>query len=391
MKRIINFLAAALLATGCIYDFTPDLGEISDHRVVIESDLLIGEVCQVSLTYVMTMGSTTGRTYPSNQIKAYLESEDGTVYEGAAVSVGCVSLDLTSAATDTRYRLHVTDNDTQKDYVTDWMDVQKAAVIDELSYIPGDAVMNVGISMHANNQKFFRWRYEETWEYHSVYQAAYYYTPKNQLPDTEQAFYPNGKISEFQDGENIYYCWSKRQSSEILIFSTKEQNDDRFVDLEFHSIAQSDARLSILYYIKVYVSTMSEDAYNYWSNIQTNSDYNGSLFAPNPSEMRGNISCVQSPEDQVLGFIYVSETATADLFIDNYETDFYKANKSSNEDPETCEDSAQWGTLYRQGKLPVEMVSDIPEQYSWVSKYCVDCRLLGGTKNKPDFWPNYHK
>lgn len=392
MKRIFYcLLATALLATGCIYDFTPEVGGDSDNRVVIEADLLIGEVCQVNLSYVMPLSGSTTRRYPQKPISVYLEGENGSRYDGKSVYSQTATLDLSTAKADTRYRLHVTDNDSAKEYVTEWMDVNKAAVIDDLTYIPGDGVMNVGISMHATNQKYFRWRYEEIWEYHSLYRAAYYYTPNAQLPDKERGSYPFGKVSEFQNDENIYYCWANRQSSEILIFTTKEQKDDRFVDLEFHSIPQSDNRLSILYYIKVYVTTLSEDAYNYWKNIQTNSDYNGSLFAPNPSEMTGNISCVQNPTEQVLGFVYVSETVTEELFIDNYETDFYKEKKSNNEEPETCEDSSQWYSLYRQGKLPVECVSEEPVQYSWVSKYCVDCRLSGGTKNKPAFWPNYHK
>lgn len=394
MRRNLIFILAALLAaTGCIYDFSAELPD-SDRRVVIEGDLMLGQVSTVNISYVTAIGNQGGR-YVQKFGSAWVLAEDGTRYEGVNLTGthGNFSIDLRTAPDDTRYQLHVINADTGREYATDWLEVNRAAVIDELSYIPEEAKdrMAVGISLHSAGQRYFRWSYDEIWEYHSLYQTRYFYTPNNKLPKEERAQYPNGRVSLFDNGENTYYCWGRRKSSEIMIFTTKEQTEDRFVDLEFRTIPRSDARLSMLYYIKVYVNTLSEDAYNYWKNIQTNSDYNGSLFAPNPSEMVGNIHCVSDAGEQVLGFINVSRTAVAELFIDNDETHFYRSEEKIDYVPETCENEAHWPILYGQGKLPLELVSSYPRQYSWINRSCVDCRVAGGTKDKPDFWPNDHK
>ena len=390
--NILYILAVALMATSCIYDFSAELGS-SDRRVVIEGDLMLGQNSTVALSYVTSIGKPENRL-PQKNGSVWVLAEDGKRYDGQPSNeAGKFNVDLTQAPSGTRYQLHVINGDSGKEYATGWLTPNKAAVIDDLSYIPepNKNRMAIGISLHSDGAKYFRWNYDEIWEYTSTYQARYYYTPVENLSQKEKEIYPNGRMDQFRNGENTYYCWERRKSGEILIFSTKEQTEDRFVDLEFRTIPRSDARLSIMYYMKVYVCTMSEDAYYYWNNIQSNSDYNGSLFAPNPSEMSGNVRCVDSPDEQVLGYVDVSETAVAELFIDNQETNFYVDTRRNNYEPETCESSDLWPALYKQGKLPIELVSDMPAQYSWVAKSCVDCRELGGTKDKPDFWPNLHK
>ncbi len=395
-KHILLLVAVSLLAAGCVYDFSAYLGP-TQKRLVVEGELMVGSQSKVILSYV-TATDSYSESYPEKPATVLLKGEDGSSYEGVPdeSSPGNYALDLRKASPDTRYRLLVTNGDTGRDYETDWLEVSKAAVIDSLSSMLLNDKVAIGISLHANGEKYFRWNYEEIYEYTSDYRAYVYYVPVSSLTPAERAANPFGKVVPYPDNENNYYCWSGDHSTEILIFNTKEQSDDRFVDLEFRTIARTNIRLSELYYIKVRVATLNEDAYRYWQNIKSNSDYNGSLFSPNPSEMRGNIRCIQDAGESVIGFIYLSQAAEAELYIDNQKTHYYDSRGRYSISPELCESKDLWPNLFRLGNIPVVQetgpgVSETDPPYYWVSKYCADCRTMGGTKSKPSFWPNKHQ
>ena len=156
MRRNLIFILAALLAaTGCIYDFSAELPD-SDRRVVIEGDLMLGQVSTVNISYVTAIGDQGGR-YVQKFGSAWVLAEDGTRYKGVNLTgtPGNFSIDLRTAPDDTRYQLHVINADTGREYATDWLEVNRAAVIDELSYIPEEAKdrMAVGISLHSAGQR----------------------------------------------------------------------------------------------------------------------------------------------------------------------------------------------------------------------------------------------
>ena len=173
-----------------------------------------------------------------------------------------------------------------------------------------------------------------------------------------------------------------------MIFSTERQTDDRFVDLEFRPIPRDDLRISYRYHIDVYLEPLSEDAYRYWENVKANSEYNGNLFAPNPSEMIGNIRCEQDPDEMVMGYISVTSRAHKALLIRHSESRFYK-DSHPYEEPVVV-NRGEWYQYYKDGYLPYsyyEAPGDVSQTY-WARSRCVDCRIKGrGTTQQPEDWP----
>ena len=176
-----------------------------------------------------------------------------------------------------------------------------------------------------------------------------------------------------------------------MIFSTEQQTEDRFQDLEFLLLYQGDSRLSVMYNIKVYLSTLTKDAYRYWQNMRTNSDQSGSLFAPNPSEMIGNIRRLDNPDELVIGYISVVQRESASMYMSNGELDgFYQPGGAWMSDPIFVAEN-NWLSSYYSGLAPfTRKVEDFQSHYYWVPANCVDCRRLGGTKVKPEGWPTDH-
>ena len=45
---------------------------------------------------------------------------------------------------------------------------------------------------------------------------------------------------------------------------------------------------------------------------------------------------------------------------------------------------------YYYGGYDVVFLDNMTNITSWSERRCVDCRVKGGTKEKPDYWPNNH-
>lgn len=382
-----TIMALVLLVTGCTYPFDIEFKE-SDGRMVVEGNIIIGGRTTIYVSSLNDLSSDVRK--PAPDVSVMIENESGTAFYPTVIGHDTkdartlYAFDMEKAPSDTRYRLRIFNKDNQHNYETPWCEVQKGAVIDRLSYIPEPekARMAIAISLHSETESYFQWSYEEHWEFHAPYRANCYYIPN---PDDGI-----GSVALFQNGENTYYCWSKNNSSELLIFSTEGQKEDRFEDLEFHLIPQTSDKLSILYYIEVTLQTLSKDCYTYLNNMKSNSDYNGSLFAPTPSEMAGNIHCTEDPSEQVIGFVNCSQVSKAHLFIDNNVTDFYFNPRTALPLPQELSKDVWQFSYYSLNMIPFSMMED-GSSVQWVDRSCADCRVNGGTKNKPAFWPNSDK
>lgn len=400
MKKIVtavSLLCLALLAASCIYPFTPE-SEDGSGSLVIEGDIFVGDYTTVSLSYASPVGKDIEYEWPSAEV--WVEDDGGTEYRGRSQVSGDNSkartflVDTRSADPSRNYRLHVRDVGEDLEYVSSWEKVCSAPVIDSLTYnldFDRDR-LNVALSMHSGSESYFKWSYVEDWEYHALYFAVLKLT-------VQQTHYYSGTTHtsvnvlpmDYSKNENTYYCYGHNVSRNIMTFSTEKQTDDRFVDLEFRTINRDDLRISHLYRIKVMLEPLSKDAFDYWENIKTNSEYNGSLFAPNPSEVVGNIRCVQDPDRFVLGYINVAQRARKDLVIDAADHRFFKG-KDRFSDPELVP-MTDWKDFYENGYLPYSyyIPNDLSQTY-WLPARCVDCMKREGSargvsRDKPEDWP----
>ena len=390
MKTII-IAAMALMAVSCVYPFEAETVDGSGS-LVVEGDILIGEVSKVAIGLTYPVGGA-----PETVAHGTVWIEDdagGKYYSDKWYDVNqktMYEIDTRDADPSRQYRLHVDAVGVKggHDYESSWQSVTPAPEIDSLSYLkdPERSRFNITLSMHSKKGSFFKWTYIEDWEYHVDYHATYIYHPPERGWWGVNGY---GTIEELVPPDNIYYCYGHEESSEILTFSTEKQTDDRFVDLEFRKIPRDDIKISFYYRIKVFLEALDKEAYTYWENMKTNSEYNGNLFAPTPSEMVGNIRCLQDPDELVIGYISATQRAQKTLFLDAADIQFYKRNEPYVEP--VLLTPADWYQYYtRERFLPYssEMPHDTSQTY-WAPARCVDCRERGGTLTKPDDWPFTH-
>lgn len=402
-------LAAALLAAAaCVYPYEVDIDYHGDLPLVVEGDIHVGGLTTVKLNYVRPFNSTGEDYYRIPLATGYIEGEDGTRIEqeggwypvvpdylsgatdpfsSSSLPSNTLNFHTEGLSTNQRYRLHLETYNPENGSVSnvfesEWLTPMPAPTIDGLTYShhPEYKELWIGLSMHCHGSHHFRWTFSETWEYHSDIPTFYEYKPFLRT------------VGHF-DGPTLYYCWSTVNSSQINIFSTVNQTEDRFEELAFHTIPLNNRRLQVLYRIKVQLEAMSENAYNYWYNMQQSSEGQGSIFAPTPSEMASNIHCISDPSIQVMGYLNAAVQTEATMYYDNGIEGFYKPDlpferfdeKVSVHRPDSMD---FW---YSHGYLPYQEIyegSMEPSHYMWAQGICIDCRKLGGTKNRPEDWPN---
>lgn len=408
--RMAVYAAATLLTAACIYPYTVDIRRGEEYPLVIEGDLNIGGTSLVRLSHVRPFD-----TYEYEDIavfaQGYIEGEDGTRVEGVDANLGgmlsssssyyeygtSLAFDTSKLSENQRYRLHfdtyTAEGEVNNQFESEWLTPCPAPTIDALTYSKNDQFEElwVGLSMHCHGSHYFRWTFNETWEYHSDIQSYIDYVPSawseremRMVGGEYQKIFPT-----------LYYCWKSASSSQINIFTTKNQTEDRFEELAFHTIPLSDKRLQVMYRINVQLMAMSEDAYNYWYNMQQNSQGQGSIFSPVPSEMASNVHCISDPSVQVMGYLNAAVPVSAVMYYDNEQEGFYQPGPLFERRDSTIAASniALADQMYRSGYLPFKEIYTMgpdPTDYTWTYSDCIDCRRQGGTKTRPEGWPSGH-
>jgi hypothetical protein len=143
-------------------------------------------------------------------------------------------------------------------------------------------------------------------------------------------------------------------------------------------------KLSGLYSILVKQYALTEPSYRYWYELQKTSESLGTLFDPQPYEIKGNIRQVNEPEAAVLGYFDAGAVSAKRMFVDkvallgqdiHYPIDPCIAELRY---PPTVVEFGlytQWGYL----------ITAI-EPYVMIPAECGDCRYHGSLE-KPAFWP----
>jgi hypothetical protein len=226
----------------------------------------------------------------------------------------------------------------------------------------------VDLSANNDNSRYYKWDVVETWKFEAAYPVQYYY---------------DGTIHEIKPPDYTNkVCWKTVVAKNVFTVSTKNLSGNSYSKYPLHAINGSSSRLAILYSILVRQFALSEGAYNYWERLRINSNEQGGLYEKQPLAVRGNLQEVNNPEKAVLGYFYAASESNKRYFyhdIPGIDLVF--------------DDGCRVEPLGRGGWKNVE-----PWMYPVYFNYalggigtltpeCIDCRELGGTTVKPDFWP----
>lgn len=368
---------SVLILINCKVPYDPTLKSTDTNSLVVEG-YIDGNApisFKLSRTRPLTTGDTAARVYESNA-NVSIEDDHQNTYPLMQMGNGLYSnsniLDLNPTY---QYRLHVITSD-GKEYASDFVPFKQSPNIDSITWGIKDGGVQVYVNTHDPNNAttYYRWEYNETWEFHSTYYSTIKYIAANDtiVPRTEQ----------------IYACWQSDNSTNIFLGSSAKLSSDVISQMPIAYIPPQDKKISVLYSILVQQFALDINGYNYWLAMKNNTESVGSIFDPQPNETVGNIHCITNPAETVVGYISAGNSVTSRTFISNSSMPM-----GWNQYPNCLKilvpinpDSLRY--YFGSGYVPIVLTMTPQGAPAYSASYggCVDC-TLSGTNIKPNFWP----
>lgn len=363
------------LVMSCVDPYQPPFtNEITNILVVDGFINTSDQSATVKLTRAVRLSDAKA---PSSEKKAIvsIEEQGGAVTLLAETGNGIYSRKGIALNSSKNYRLIITAADGKK-YTSDFITLQQTPPIDGVRWGTSPDGVNIYVNTHdpSGTKLFYRWNFVETW----LYNSAFYSSIK----------LVNGAVVLRSDAENIYDCWKTVSSSDILVSSTVRLSETTIRDFPITTIPKGSQKLLIRYSLQVNQFSLSKEAYDYWQQLRKTTTNLGGLFDPLPSQVTGNVHSESDPMESVLGFFSGGSVSSKRIFI------------SLNDLPPALKVSRNIGDCTMDSVLVKDVKSVVGVAFLLVSPYgtpftigyqyssvgCVDCRKLGGTTTRPDFW-----
>ncbi len=370
------FLIILLASWGCVEKYEPDVMDASGNFLVVEGTL-VNDTTTLFLSRTSALDSLGVR--PESGAQLWVENSNASyqvAFEEKESGTYRAFLNLSPADT---YRLQIMSSG--KVYFSEYISVKDAPEIESVDWdVSGNTTIDVNVSTHdpQNNTLYYRWEYTETWEYRSAYNSVF----KFEKDEVQVRDIP---------GELINTCYRSAASSDIYIASSVKLTEDRISRFPLLKIdLPDDNRLDRRYSILVRQYALSREAFEFWDILKKNTESLGTLFDPQPSQLPSNLYCETDPDEPVIGYISAGKFTEKRLFIDRAEIPFsfnYNRYPTCELDTIPIDSAIAFARFNGTSSIPVDTYGLFePTDYLYSSSSCVDCRVQGGTLEKPDFW-----
>jgi hypothetical protein len=379
-KKFINISLAIVTGLvvfiGCKDPYYPEVKSSTAHYLVVEGFINPEGTTNIRLTRTRAISKGDTASY-INETGANVSIEDnnGNVYPLYDNGSGNYSAGYFLNA-NFLYRLHITTKDNRQ-YISTFVPCKNSPAIDEVGWKLNDKDVQLFVSSHdeSNQTKFYRWDFIQTWEFHSQYYSSLVYDPDSKT--VVNRTYP------------VFVCYRTNASSQVFIGSSEKLAKDVIHEAPLELIPYHDRRISVLYSALVTQYALDSAGYNYWNAMKGNTEQTGSIFGSQPNQTKGNLRNISDSSETVIGYIGAGSIQQKRIFISNADMPPGWNQLRNCTEYRVPLDSLDY---YFGGNIYSPYASDPPnsprpQAYFGASPSCVDCRLAGGTLDKPVFWP----
>ena len=368
MKNGKTYLIILFIIAACREEYQPQVTKQNPNYLVVEG-IINPDSTTVTLSLTRALNDTITFIPQPNAI-VYIQGQRGSQYvmsnkNNGNYTTGRLPLDLTD-----KYRLRITASGQQ--FESDYVEFKRTPLIDSLHWDQNNDVF-IGLFTHdpSNNTRYYRWEYEETWEFHSFY-------------DTNLG-YENGQVYFRDTTQLTNICYKFAASTEIVLGTSAQLTDDVIQNTPIITIPDGSEKIDYRYSILVKQYALTKEAYEFWQLLRRNTNQVGGLFDAQPSQLQGNIHCITNPSEPVIGFVGVSTVEQKRIFIVRSQLrPWHSGSEAFVCTPKIITDSVQY-YLSDTTMAPAYFLSG--GALAIAKKVCVDCRRHGGVTTKPSFWP----
>lgn len=378
MRVSYRVLCLVLLMAACKQVYEPPAIKAPNKYLVVEGVINAnpGEVTTILLSRTRNLQDTIIAD-PERSANVQIESSGGTTYNLFENAPGeYISPALTLNVNQT-YRLKIKTS-TGGEYVSAFVPVKVSPPIDSLSWkqatvAPLDVTVYASTHDAAGSSRYYRWDFTQTWQYRAVYETDLLVNYAAGL-----MYYPPVQI---------YNCWTTESSTRIILGSSVKLSEDVIDRAPVNVIPQNSHLIGVRYSMLVRQYVLTPEAHKFYEILQKNTEQLGTLFDPQPSQLKGNIQRVSDASEPVIGFVTASTVTEKRIFIDG-------------------RDLVDWSGGLPSTDCGIQFIGQDPVNYlkwnypdtAWGPYYfitngiaisrnsCLDCRRNGGSNIKPPFW-----
>ncbi|MGV3540780.1 MAG: DUF4249 domain-containing protein [Rufibacter sp.] len=372
LAEIIVTVVSAIFMGGCVEEYLLPETNAGLSLLVVDGAVVIEEgAATLKLSRTNELQHANQKPVPETKAEVTLKNDAGGAYQLVERRNGEYLASGLSIAYGTAVKIHIrTANG--REYMSDLVVAKKTPAIDSVTWHVAAGNVQVEVNTHDpdNATWYYRWEYEEKYEYKSYFQSLF------KKGD-------DGRPHLREPYEQISLCWMSTPSTSILLGSSIHLSKDVITRVPVVRHEGNGDRFSRRYSILVKQYAITREEYDFWQMLRKNTESVGTLFDSQPAHVVGNITCLSNPEEQVLGFFSVRNKQEKRLFL---EADQLKSHNFT--------DKRQECYLYTKNikDLPelqnMEIIDMLPggESMLMSTKPCIDCRLKGGSNQKPAFW-----
>ncbi len=382
MKNQLNLFYLSTLSViffifnSCVQPYTPPEITAPDSYLVVDGSLNVSPLATSQIKLSRTQNLNQNDPPEAVQEAAVdVEGDKGSKFTFTETQPGTYTLLPVTYAENEKFRLHIKTKE-GKEYVSLYVPAMQTPAIDSVTYriAPDKSGVQINVNTHdpLNKTRFYRWNFEETWEYQMPLYSAYEVINRKVRARTE----------------DINTCWSTRKSTQITVATSIKLSKGIIRDVPITFVPVFGDKLRIKYSILVRQYGISQNEFEYWSALSNTNEVTGGLFDSLPEQVTGNITCVNDPNEIVFGFFSASSLAEKRMFI---------AERLGGRTllDNTCAplDTLPESEAIRMFEAESHLIliefpvpgSNTP-WYTTGSPGCSDCRELGGVAKKPTFW-----
>ncbi|GAB3637608.1 hypothetical protein GCM10027422_31980 [Hymenobacter arcticus] len=321
--------------------------------------------------------------------KLFLVDNLGVRYTLSEKTAGAYQSDSLLLPAGRQYQLRITTSGGVT-YESALVPLKVTPAIDKLVWqLAGDRVdIQVNARDDAQQSRFYRWQFVETWEFNAGFRSNLEYFP-GRVPFRRLI---GKRVTP------IYTCWRTERPTTIKQTNTTQLSQDALTSFTVLSILTKAERIKIRYSVLVSQVAETAEEFAYYEQLRKNTEAVGTVNDPLPSQLTGNVHRVDNASEPVLGFVGAHTVQQQRLFIEAAQLPLRSDSQYDSPyaecilapvyfcTPLGCDEPGVIGLFANPRNIPIDSVNDGGGRgFLASSTDCADCRTRG-TTTKPSFW-----